>query len=184
MKLRIIAFIAVALSMTGCLSDSQNTKVAKMVDEQQTVFSVGQPIPKFDWSLERDLVIKLYEIRNHRVVTHSVWRSDYGMIEGDCLSVGYGIPYDTSLTNPLRSTAEDEFGTRRAALTSVEQPEPNGIFASKNTNATWIMCAGEFGEINPIYTEAKVTGYPYPVKVDYDNNRVTKAGKATVVISN
>ena len=44
------------------------------------------------------------------------------------------------------------------------------------------MCAGEAGNIEPIYIESKVTVYPYPVKVDYDKNRVTKAGKSSVNI--
>lgn len=69
-----------------------------------------------------------------------------------------------------------------AALTSVGQAEPNGLYASTNTSATWVMCVNKFGQIEPHYVEAKVTGYPYPVKVDYDKNRVHKAGKATVTI--
>ena len=46
------------------------------------------------------------------------------------------------------------------------------------------MCAGDNGDIEPVYVETKVTVYPYPVKVDYDKNRVIKSGKATVTISN
>jgi len=64
----------------------------------------------------------------------------------------------------------------------VEQAEPNGIFASKNTQATWVMCAGEVGMIEPVYVETKVTVYPYPVNVDYTKNTVLKSGKATVTI--
>ena len=80
--------------------------------------------------LLRDLVIQLYHLRNEKVATHTLWRSDYGLIEGDCASIGYGIPYDTS---------EDQKGWTRDALAAIEQAEPNGIFASKNTTATWVM---------------------------------------------
>ena len=58
----------------------------------------------------------------------------------------------------------------------------NGIFASKNTAATWVMCLGKGGTVEPVYVETKVTVYPGPVKVDYETNRVTRSGAATVMI--
>ncbi len=80
-------------SVLGCL-DNAETRDAKDVNQQQEQYQISQPLPKFDWSLERQLAIELYEARNTRVATHSVWRSDYGMIEGDCPSIGYPLPYD------------------------------------------------------------------------------------------
>lgn len=174
--------IAIAVSLTGCLDipDTQESKDAKAVQNQQGQYAIGQPIPKFDWSLERHLLIQLYEIRNQKAATHSVWRSDYGLVEGDCPSMGFGMPYDTSLTNPVTA-----FGSSRIdrALTTIEQAEPNGIFASKNTNATWVMCVGDAGVIEPVYVESKVTVFPGPVLVDYETNRVKRSGTATVRIS-
>jgi len=182
-----IISLFVILSLGGCsefLSDSTATQEAKTVSRQQDQYAKGQPIPAFDWSFERDLVIQLYKLRNEKVATHTVWRSDYGQIEGDCPSIGYGIPYDTSLTNPLAATDEDSYGSRNAALTTIEQPEPNGIFASKNTTATWVMSVDKkSGQILPIYIETKVTVYPYPVKVDYEKNRVYRDGAATTTIN-
>lgn len=176
------------LVLGACIEDrsTPESRDAERVQQQQGQYEKGQPIPVFDWSLERKLVIDLYKIRNQKAVTHSVWRSDRGMIEGDCTSYGYGIPYDTSLTNPLVATDVSQGGVRHTysggALTSIEQAEPNGVFASKNTSATWVMCLGEAGTVEPVYVETKVTVYPGPVKVDYTNNRVTRSGAATVVI--
>jgi len=177
------ALVAMALlasqSANSCDAEKNVEKRDAMrVQEQQSQYEKGQPIPAFDWSLERDLVIQLYKVRNQKAATHSVWRSDYGTIEGDCPSYGYGIPYDTSLTNPLVAT-----GSSRYSLTSIEQAEPNGVFASKNTSATWVMCLGEAGSVEPVYVESHVTVYPGPVKVDYESNRVTRSGAATVLIS-
>lgn len=180
-----ILFLVVFFLLTACEpKQNTSTKEAKKVSRQQDQYSIGQPIPSFNWSLERHLVIELYKLRNKKVNTHAVWRSDYGMIEGDCTSMGYGIPYDISLTNPLVSTDEDQEGWDKAALTSVEQAEPNGIFASKNTTATWVMCLGKSGSIEPVYVESKVTIYPGGVKVDYKNNRVYRTGKSNVSIKN
>ncbi len=175
---KFVFILAAVLSMTACQGEtSANEKDSQAVERQQKQYATAQPVPAYDWSLERHLVIELYNVRNMRAATHSVWRSDLGTIEGDCPSMGFGVPYDTSLTNPLVAT-----GNTIHALTSIEQPEPNGIFASKNTAATWVMCTNELGQIEPVYVETKVTTYPYPVNVDYDKNRVTKSGKSTVAI--
>lgn len=185
----LLVIIIIVSFLTGCYENnsSQETKDAKAVQAQQSQYAAAQPVPAYDWSLERHLVIKLYDIRNMKAATHSVWRSDYGFIEGDCPSMGFGIPFDTSLTNPLVATDIDmqghEHSYQGGSLASVEQPEPNGIFASKNTSATWVMCVGDGGIIEPIYVETKVTTYPYPVTVDYDKNRVKRAGKASVSIN-
>jgi len=176
----IIFIIIAAIGITACGDKSQEKKDQEMAAAQQGQYAASQPVPMYDWSLERHMIIELYNLRNLKAVTHSVWRSDRGMIEGDCPSIGFGIPYDTSLTNPL--TAVD-FGRNAYDRRVVEQAEPNGIFASKNTAATWVLCAGKTGMIEPVYVETKVTTYPYSVSVDYDKNRVTKSGKATVTIN-
>lgn len=174
---RALLVLSLLLALVGCSEVTQTEKDRASVERQQSQYAASQPVPVYNWSLERHLVIQLYDARNLKAATHSVWRSDRGMIEGDCPSMGFGIPYDTSLTNPLKAV----FNRRNSPV--VEQSEPNGIFASKNTAATWVMCVNKFGIIEPVYVETKVTTYPYPVSVDYDRNRVKKAGKSTVTIS-
>lgn len=179
---KIITFILIVVSCSflfGCdIPQSAEKKDNEAVNRQQEQYSARQPIPAFDWSLERHLVTQLYQLRNRKVATHSVWRSDMGMVEGDCTSMGFGIPYDTSLTNPLQKV----YGGN-GNVTTIEQAEPNGLFSSKATSATWVMCIGDGGAIEPIYVESHVTVYPYPVKVDYTTNRVTKSGMASSTIT-
>ncbi len=169
MKKITIAVALVALSAVlmaaKCSEDSQEDKDHNAVERQQKQYSARQPVPAYDWSLEREMVRKLYDMRNKRVSTHSVWRSDYGQVEGDCPSMGYGIPYDTSLTNPLQGVRVYQGGV------AIGQAEPNGVFASTNTAATWVMCVGKAGLLEPVYVEAKVTVYPGEVIVDYAANR-------------
>lgn len=164
---------------TGCQPQASQERADKAaVQKQQGQYAIAQPLPMYNFSLERDLVIKLYNLRNQKVSTHSVWRSDYGMVEGDCTSMGYGIPYDTSLTNPYQHYS----GSSQGEGSAIGQAEPNGVFASTNTAATWVMCVGVGGMLEPHYVESKVTVYPYPVAVDYDKNRAIKAGKTTATI--
>ena len=182
MKFIIMVIVAMILMISCKNSDTAASRESMKVAKQQGQYSKGQPVPAFNWSLERHLVIQLYTVRNKKVATHSVWRSDRGMIEGDCPSYGYGIPYDTSLTNPLQATDQDNTGQEKEAMVTIEQAEPNGIFASKNTAATWVMCLGASGTLEPVYVETKVTVYPGPVLVNYEKNRVTRSGAATVLI--
>jgi len=87
------------------------------------------------------------------------------------------------LTNPWASTDEDPYGYDKSALTSIGQAEQNGIFARTNTAATWVMCIGDVGLLEPHYIESKVTTYPGPVTVDYATNRVVRVGSATVIMA-
>lgn len=162
-----IFIMLLSFSVIGCM-DNAETRDAKNVNDQQEQYQISQPTHKYDWSLERQLAIELYDARNERVATHSVWRSDYGMIEGDCPSIGYPLPYDVQLTNPLRVAYQSSGAV-------IEQAEPNGLFSSKSTSATWVRCVvkvnGKAME-SPIYVEGKVTAYPYPLDVNYTTNRV------------
>lgn len=107
-KLLIIPALIGTLFLAGCFPEdngpSSEQRDQAAVQRQQSQYQIGQPIPAYDWSLERDLLIQLYNIRNREVTTHSVWRSDYGIVEGDCPSMGFGLPYDTSLTNPMQAS--------------------------------------------------------------------------------
>ena len=184
MKLRLISFLMVfvfCVTLTGCSGcESSQQKDRKLVDKQQEQYAVSQPIPYFEWSLERDFMIQLQKKRNESVRTWSVWRSHSGVIEGHTESIGFPLPYDVQLTNPLGRE-----GTSSTIV--VEQPEPNGLFGSKTTSATWIRAVvthnGKTSEV-PIYIEAEVTCYPYPIVVDYEKNRVTRAeaGDPTVIL--
>lgn len=185
----IILGLAVTLTLAGCDPEEKTTSAQKeeaaAVDRQQSQYSKGQPIPAFDYSLERDLLIQLYKIRNQKVTTHSVWRGNTSVIEGDCPSMGFGLPYDTSLTNPLVGqeikTDWTSSGGKNPAV-AIGQPEPNGVFASTNTSATWVFCVNKAGLIEPTYVEAKVTAYSGPVKIDYEKNRVVRIGKSNVTL--
>lgn len=165
--LLVMLIVFMSISVLGCM-DSAETRDATNVNKQQEQYQVSQPVPQFDWSLERQLAIELYEARNERVATHTVWRSDYGTIEGDCPSIGYPLPYDVQLTNPLRVAYSSSGAV-------IEQAEPNGLFSSKSTSATWVRCItkvnGKAIE-SPVYIEGKVTAYPYPLDVNYTTNRV------------
>lgn len=172
-----IALFPVLLALIACGPPSQRDVEANTVDRQQKMYLDNQPIPSYDYSLERGRAIELYNARMHATQTWSVWRSQTGLIEGDCPSSGYPLPYGVQLTSP------------DAALTAypndpvVSQAEPNGLFTNGITsNGTWVFCVTS-GDISPVYVEAFVTVYPYPVRVDYSTDRVVRDGPVSVKLS-
>lgn len=162
-------FLFLCLVLVAC---DQTRSERNIVESQQQVYATAQPVPVFDFSLERAVVVELYKARNTRVATHTVWRSHTGVVEGDCPSIAYPIPYDTSLTNPLQSAY---------AGATIEMAEPNGLFASHNSIATWIRCVHNGQEV-PVYVEGLVTAYPYPVSVDYETGRVSPVPEGRVSV--
>ena len=60
----------ISLSFVNCAVADSYDDEKKLVAAQQKQYSIAQPIPHFDWSLERSLAIQLYESRNKRVATH------------------------------------------------------------------------------------------------------------------
>ena len=172
------------LALTGCTEiDTAEQRDKETVQAQQEQYSRAQPVPTFDYSLERDVYIQLYRARNENVATHTVWRSALGKVLGDCSSIGYPIPYDSSLTNPQKLDVAKIWSKYVTGV--IEQAEPNGLYASKNSIATWIRCTVEVNTVVtqvPVYVEDQVTAYPYPVEVDYTTDRVTIAGAPTVII--
>jgi hypothetical protein len=81
----LMVYIVMLFGAMGSSCDRLNSaeKEIEQVNAQQDQYLISQPIPAFDWSLERHLVIELYKIHNRKVATHTVWRSDYGMVEVD-----------------------------------------------------------------------------------------------------
>ncbi len=168
-KIQIILVIIMSIFSMNFVCDWQEREDRKSVIAQQDHYRKTQPVPFYEWSIELDAATQIYDARvRDKVRTWTVWRSDYGLIEGHCASIGYPIPYDVQLTNPLKTSSDGDV---------IEQAEPNGLYSSHNSTATWVR---EVIEINgktvvtPTYIESKVTCYAYPIKVDYEKNRVIR----------
>ena len=146
----------------GCETGSEVDRAeTQAVNRQQEHYAVGQPVPFFEHSLQRDVYTQIYQATNEARNTFTIVESTTGVTKWACPSVGYGIPADVSLTNPLKgSLVYGSAGTYRGTHVT-EQAEPNGLFSSKNTDGTWILCVLATGEIAPIYTEHKISTFPF-----------------------
>lgn len=159
-----------AIVLVAC--NDAYTKDEEIVERQQEIYSKSQPVPMFDYSLDRDILIQIYTAKNDVFATWTVITSQgTGQVLFTCPSVGYGIPADTQLTNPLQT-----YGSNGGVI---EQPEPNGLYSSKNTDATYVLCTLENGQIAPLYTEQKVTVFPFAVEVI--NGEIVRVGEQSSV---
>ena len=161
------AFFAAILILLGSFfafgsgSSSSEDKDKALVNTQQEHYQDVLPTPYFDYSIPRDVLIQIYEVVTTKAyTTYSVIESVTGKVFYHGPSIGYGIPVDTSLTNPLQGIY-----VYNGAGSTIEQAEPNGLFSSKNTDGTWVLFLQRDGTLAPIYTEHKVTTFPFVVKM-------------------
>lgn len=157
---RTLVAACVFCGLVGC--DTTSTRVEQQdMEKQQEVYVKTQPTPFFDWSFERHLMIKLYEARNNAIATYSYLQSPYtGKIMSSCPSLGYPIPATTQLTNPEKVY----MSPAGSYVDVIPQAEPNGLYSPPATSATWVMCVGPDGNVEPVYWESNVQTYPRPMK--------------------
>lgn len=148
---------------------TQEVKDSAIVQNQQSHYAKAQPLPMYDYSLPRDVVIQIYNVVTQEArSTYTVVMTMTGVVTYHGPSLGYGIPADVSLTNPLQMVTTG-YGEGRVSA-SIEQPEPSGLFSSKNTDGTWVLFVDDNGDIAPIYTENKVTTFPFMVEQRQDGS--------------
>lgn len=132
-------------------------------DIQMQQFMRNQPVPSFDWSLERHMLIQIYAARQKATNTFTVVQSDYtGKIMWSCPSIGFPLPYATQLTNPSQLISRYDGSVRVSGV--VGQQEPNGLFTPAAADGTWVPCVDERGRITPVYEERKVTVFLRPMQ--------------------
>ncbi len=156
----LMVLVGIAMLATACMdTTSAQFNQAVKVNDQQKVYDKNQPVPAFDYSVERDAFIQIYRFRVNAISTYSIitypMAAGQGALAYECPSIGYPIAADTQLTNPVVSN-----GSNGAVI---DQAEPNGLFSSKNTVGTWVLCVQQDGTVYPVYTELSVTAFPFPV---------------------
>lgn len=170
----VVALASMCIGARGC-ADSSDSAEHDSVDAQQSLYVRNQPVPTFQWSLERHLLVQLYQARNQSVTTYSYVVNQYnGSIMWSCTSLGFPIPATTQLTNPMRYVYQGA---------TIPQAEPNGVFAPPDTDGTWVLCAGDDGNLEPVYIEEHVRTFTRPME-EHDGRLVPVAGQRSTVTIN
>lgn len=167
-KIFVVMMVATVALLAGCGNWQQSQAPyhaeSKIVARQQDIYNKAEPIQVFNYSMERHLMIQLYQVRNTTVQTWSYVVSKYtNSIVFECPSIGYPIPAGMQLTNPDKTVE----GHWQGEFTSIPQPEPNGLYSSPSTDGTYIMCTNPDGTITPVYSEPNVMAFAQRMKMDH-----------------
>ena len=151
--------LVVVLSMTlliGCsditTTDSQQAKQTADI-QVQSASKLGMPNIKNFYEKET-LKNIMEQCDNSNLITYTYIKNDMtGKFTFLGQSMGYGVPYSTEYTNP-------EYATNSGSTSNIAlpQPDPNGLYKSQNTSATWVMLIDPTSKTaKPVYVESNIT---------------------------
>ena len=155
---KILALVAVATLLTACDQPREtSTQIERRKQEEmslQAVQSVGMPaITNF---AEKRMFKDILELRDRSVPTTTYLVGMNNQLTKLCDSVGYGLPYATQYTNPMRLSGDGNHG-----YTTLPQADPNGLYSPASAEGTWILCVDhKDGKAKPIYVEPRVIVSP------------------------
>ena len=157
MKKKMFAIMAIFAMMicmlVGCGETEENQYTKELMN--QAYDAVG--FPDVSNYFERAQLKEIYELRDDpNLICYWYTKNDMSgkwIYQGKC--IGYGIPYTTSMT--ASESLQKIETTVGAEWEIVPLAEPNGLYASPSTSATWILSVNEDGGITPIYVESEIT---------------------------
>ena len=75
-----------------------------------------------------------------------------------CDSVGFGLPYSTQFTNPMKVPSHD----RGVVL---PQADPNGLFSPSSSDGTWVQCVNpKTNKVSVMYVEPRIVVSPFELQ--------------------
>ena len=153
--LLVLPFVT-ALTACGPQTES-STQIERRKQEElslQAVQSVGMPaITNF---AEKRMFKDILELRDRSVPTTTYLVGMNNQLTKLCDSVGYGLPYATQYTNPMRVGGDGTHG-----YVTLPQADPNGLYSPASAEGTWILCVDhKDGKAKPIYVEPRVIVSP------------------------
>ena len=155
---RILALVAIATLLTACDQPHEtSTQIERRKQEElslQAVQSVGMPaITNF---AEKRMFKDILELRDRSVPTTTYLVGMNNQLTKLCDSVGYGLPYATQYTNPMRVGGDGTHG-----YVTLPQADPNGLYSPASAEGTWVLCVDhKDNKPKPIYVEPRIIVSP------------------------
>ena len=157
MKKKLLAVGIIGILMATTVVGCSETEEAKYTSDLMDNAYDAVRFPDVSNYFERQQLKEIYELRDDPSLI-CYWYTKNEMTgkwiyQGTC--IGYGIPYTTSMTAPESyQRIETPAGVYREVLPLAE---PNGLYASPSTSATWILTADKDGNITPTQVESEIT---------------------------
>ena len=127
------SLILLAVFLSACdINESSDTTMRRGQEQlsRQAVSQVGMPaLTNFQ---EKRILKMIIELRDTEIKTITYTQDMNGKLHKLCDSIGFGIPYATQYTSPMK---ESEY-----SHSIVPQADPNGLFSPASAEGTWILC--------------------------------------------
>lgn len=162
MHRNIVSYISAVLLgsmlLVGCgvSVDEKQTRIQEVAQKNMQA-TVGMPSIT-NWT-EKKMLKDILELRDApNLITYVYTQNTLGKMVYMGQAVGFGIPYSTEYTSP----------SKRDGNLALPQNDPNGLFSSQNTSATWIQYIdGKTGKREVMYSEPNmiIRRTPFPARL-------------------
>ena len=161
--LTLLLFVSIAFT-TGC-DDLSPTSDQKQTDQQNQLLQEGTAqvgMPNIKNFRERRIMHDILEMRDQDgLITYTYLQAE--MTGKLCFlgnTIGYGIPYATQYTSPMRPATNGE--TSMQGNIALPQADPNGLFSPASAEGTWILMKDPNGtDTKPVYIEQRILTSPF-----------------------
>jgi hypothetical protein len=158
-RILIATAIASTFVLSACDVKETSTQIERKKQEELSlrgVESVGMPaITNF---AEKRMMKDIIELRDQNVATYVYITDMNGRLHKVCNAVGYGLPYATQYTNPMRISGDGHGDV------TLPQADPNGLYSPASADGTWVLCVdAKSGKPKPVYIEPRVIVSPIPL---------------------
>jgi len=164
MKFLAVPFI-LALGLSACdmpsTSDQKQHQAQEQISQHSNMVAGMPAVTNF---FEKKLLKTIIEMRDDPKLNTYTYITDLnGHLHLRCNSIGYGIPYATQYTNPMRPAQAYE--THETGNITLPQADPNGLFSPQSAEGTWVLCKNpKSDDVKPVYFEDRVTVSPFPLQ--------------------
>lgn len=148
---KLFALAPLVLLGACTLEDDATQKQREQTNQLMADAEARVGMPRVVNFTEKRLANMIVELRDQPNLATYTYRTDMNG-GAHCLgrSIGFGLPYTTQITSPDRTMG----GYRDSSV--VAQAEPNGLYSSDSTDATWVLLVGKDGKPHPTYVEDDV----------------------------
>lgn len=155
-----ILSLLVTVSLASCeFKDSSDKLIAQQQEKMMAEATAQVGMPAIKNFQEKKIAKMIFELRDKEDLVCYAYivnqMSGQLVFIGKCM--GYGLPYSTQYTNPMKTHSSYQGGYE-----ILPQADPNGLFMPEGLSATWLMMIDpETNEPRPVYLEPEIVVSPF-----------------------
>ena len=156
---KILLVLPLVAMLAACDQSPTSTQIERKKQEEMSLRGVQEVgMPSITNFAEKRMMKDIIELRDQNVATYVYITDMNGRLHKVCNAVGYGLPYATQYTNPMRISGDGH------GYVTLPQADPNGLYSPASAEGTWVLCVdSKSGKPKPVYIEPRVIVSPMPL---------------------